>query len=206
MSMIPAFDPKPQRSIAPDALLELAEITPRVRERLKRSAEDIIAIGLDLLRAKELLGHGAFGPWLESEFGLSHRSATQFMRAAERFGGRLEAAANLPSGVLLELASPSVPEELVDEVLDGRRPATVTAVRDAVRGRRRNLSWGRAARDVAQALWSLPDDVESAALTLAENVLDEWGWDEEDNFPIWAVDTLRRAAELIDECLREGNS
>jgi hypothetical protein len=41
------------------------ELTPRIRERLKRTTEDIVTVGSDLIRAKELLGHGSFGAWLE---------------------------------------------------------------------------------------------------------------------------------------------
>jgi hypothetical protein len=187
----------------PGARAELAALAPRIRERLKRTADDIVAVGLDLLRAKELLSHGSFGPWLEAEFGLSHRSATQFMRAADRFGNRLEAVASLPSGVLLELASPSVPEELVDEVLEGRTPPTVTAVRDAVRRARRSVSQPRASRDVVQALWDLPDDVEGAAEALAEAVGDEYDGKDDGGFLLWAVETFRRAAELLDARLGE---
>ncbi len=65
---------------------ELGAITDRVRERLRRTASDVLAIGADLVRAKALLGHGRFGPWLDDEFSLSRRSAEQFMAATRRFG------------------------------------------------------------------------------------------------------------------------
>src|SRR2546430_330934 len=54
---------------------KLAAIAGRARDRLKRTAGDILAIGADLIRAKELLGHGNFGAWLDAEFGLSRRTA-----------------------------------------------------------------------------------------------------------------------------------
>jgi hypothetical protein len=170
----------------------------QVRERLKRTAEDVVATGIDLLRAKELLVHGSFGTWLENEFSLSHRSATQFMRAAERFGHRLEVVADLPSGVLLELASPGVPDDLVDEVLSGRTPATVGAVRDAVRGRRRSSSYARVARDFIQALWDLPDDPGEAAEVITAEVVHEVESDPESNFAAWAADVFARSAALLD--------
>jgi len=44
---------------------ELITLEGRVRERLRRTAEDILAIGEDLIRAKALVGHGSFGAWLE---------------------------------------------------------------------------------------------------------------------------------------------
>jgi hypothetical protein len=187
----------------PGAVAELAALAPRIRERLKRTAEDVVAIGVDLLRAKELLVHGSFGTWLENEFSLSHRTATQFMRAADRFGHRLEAVSDLPSGVLLELASPSVPDDLVDEVLAGRTPATVGAVRDAVRGRRRSSSYARVARDFIQALWDLPDGPEEASEVIAAEVLHEVESDPESNFAAWAADVFARSAALLEEIADE---
>ena len=109
---------------------ELVALADRVRGRLQRSAADIMAIGADLIQAKEMLGHGQFGPWLDTEFALSRRSAEQFMAAARRFGARSEAVSHLPAGTVLELSSPSVPDELVDQVLAGEIPSSVSAIRE----------------------------------------------------------------------------
>lgn len=57
----------------------------RIRERVKKTVEDIIEIGTDLLAVKETLEHGHFGPWLKAEFGWSERTAQNFMSVAERF-------------------------------------------------------------------------------------------------------------------------
>ena len=51
----------------------------RIRERVKKTVEDIIDVGNDLLAVKEALPHGQFGPWLKAEFGWSERSAQNFM-------------------------------------------------------------------------------------------------------------------------------
>jgi hypothetical protein len=115
---------------------ELAAITMRVRETLQRTAAEILAVGADLIRAKALLGHGRFGPWLDTEFSLSRRSAEQFMAAARRFGGKSEAVSHLPAGAVLELSAPSVPDELVEKVISGEVPASVSAIRGE-RGSRR---------------------------------------------------------------------
>jgi hypothetical protein len=154
---------------------ELRTIADRVGQRLRRSALDVVVIGQDLLRAKELLGHGRFGPWIEQEFGLSHRTATQFMRAADRFAGRLEAASVLPGGVLLELASPSVPDELVDRVFAREVPPTVAAVRAEARSQRSEAAALRASLRFVDELWSLPDESARAADVLARAVADEQG-------------------------------
>lgn len=84
---------------------------------LKRTAEKIVEIGKNLLEVKERLPHGMFGVWLQSEFGMSHRTASKFMSVAERFYGKLEPGSNLPASALYLLASPSVPNEVVDEAI-----------------------------------------------------------------------------------------
>ncbi len=55
----------------------------RIRERVKKTVEDIIEVGNDLLAVKEALPHGQFLPWLKAEFGWSERSAQNFMSVAE---------------------------------------------------------------------------------------------------------------------------
>ena len=57
----------------------------RIRERVKKTVEDIIDVGNDLLAVKEALPHSQFGPWLKAEFGWSERSAQNFMSVAEKF-------------------------------------------------------------------------------------------------------------------------
>src|SRR5262249_9567988 len=38
----------------------------RIRERVKKTVEDIIEVGNELLAVKEALEHGQFGPWLKA--------------------------------------------------------------------------------------------------------------------------------------------
>src|SRR5437899_2740191 len=108
---------------------ELSAIADRVRGRLQQSALAILAIGADLQKAKELLPHGQFGPWIDAEFGLGRRSAEQFMAAARRFGAKSEIVAHLPAGAVLELSAPSLPDELVERVIAGEVPASPSAIR-----------------------------------------------------------------------------
>ncbi len=84
----------------------------RIREKVKRTLEDIIEVGQDLLSVKEALPHGEFGSWLKAEFGWAERMAQNFMSVAERFG-KTEIIADLkiaPTAAYL-LAAPSVPDE-----------------------------------------------------------------------------------------------
>jgi hypothetical protein len=121
---------KASKKLSADDAAELSALAGRVSERLGRTAADILAIGADLIRAKALLGHGRFGPWLDTGFALSRRSAEQFMAATRRFGTKSEAGAHLPAGAILELSAPGVPDELVARVVSGDIPPTVSAIRE----------------------------------------------------------------------------
>lgn len=82
---IPA-DATPKTLDAP----ELHEIAERIRARIRRTAMDIIETGQDLIQAKQALGHGKFGEWIEAEFNMSLRTAQNYMRAAEWAEGKSE--------------------------------------------------------------------------------------------------------------------
>src|SRR5205807_2289524 len=103
-----------------------------IHRRLKRTAEDIIAIGQALIEVKARLEHGQFGNWLQSEFGMTDRHARNFMNVAGRFADKTETVSDLPATVLYLLAAPSTPDEIVEQVIDGEIPATKGAIRDAI--------------------------------------------------------------------------
>jgi hypothetical protein len=135
------MQPNSSNASAPVASDELAGISERVRSLLRRSVEDIIEIGRSLQRAKELLPHGNFGAWLDKEFGLSERSAQNFMNAAKRFGDRSEMIADLKPGALYLLAAPSTHQGVIDQVLNGELGRSLKEIDAAVQaGRRRNAS------------------------------------------------------------------
>ena len=84
----------------------------RIRCMVKRTLEDLLAVGEDLVAVKQALPHGSFGPWLRAEFGWSERTARNFMAVAERFGSKSATISDLhiePTAAYL-LAAPSVPE------------------------------------------------------------------------------------------------
>jgi len=91
-------------SLDSDTRVFVQEKAQAIHTRLKRTAEDIIAIGLDLIEVKAILQHGQFKPWLQSEFQMSYPTAINFMRVAERFGKNINFI-HLPISVLYELAS-----------------------------------------------------------------------------------------------------
>lgn len=94
---------------------ELTAATERIKLRLRRTAEDIIAIGQDLISIKKSLPHGEFLPWIEREFEMKERTARNFISVAERFPKSAIIADFKPS-VLYELAAPSTPPEVVQQV------------------------------------------------------------------------------------------
>ncbi len=75
---------------------QLQEIAERIRNRVRRAAEDIISIGQDLTRVKDQLGHGKFLTWIDREFGMTERSARRYMAVGIWAKGKSDTVAGLP--------------------------------------------------------------------------------------------------------------
>jgi hypothetical protein len=61
----------------------LQQNAQETRGLLKRTTEDIIRIGQNLLEAKAKLPHGKFIPWVKAELGISQSTAWRFMQTAQ---------------------------------------------------------------------------------------------------------------------------
>lgn len=109
----------------------LDEKAHAIRARLKRTAEDVIAIGLDLIAVKERVGYGRFRDWIETEFEMERQTAQNFMNVARRFDGKLPTVGHLPLKVLYEVSTAPTPDALVDAVISGDIPADLDAIRAA---------------------------------------------------------------------------
>jgi gas vesicle protein len=90
---------------------KLRNAADRIRERVKKTVEDIIEVGNDLLSVKEALPHGQFLPWIKAEFGWSERTAQNFMSVAEQFKTAKIADLPIQPSAAYLLAAPSVPDE-----------------------------------------------------------------------------------------------
>jgi gas vesicle protein len=90
---------------------KLRNAADRIRERVKKTVEDIIEVGNDLLGIKEALPHGQFLPWVKAEFGWSERTAQNFMSVAEQFKSAKIADLPIQPSAAYLLAAPSVPDE-----------------------------------------------------------------------------------------------
>ncbi|MBF0437211.1 MAG: DUF3102 domain-containing protein [Magnetococcales bacterium] len=112
-----ANQPSSYDPIPPEDAAFIAAASERIRLRLKRTAQDIIEIGKDLIEVKNRLNHGQFGFWLENEFEMAERTARNFMTVAERFGSKSATVADFTPKVLYLLASPSTPEDVVDKAV-----------------------------------------------------------------------------------------
>jgi hypothetical protein len=55
----------------------------RIKAKVKKTVEDIIDVGNELLAVKQVLEHGQFLKWLKGEFGWSERTARNFMAVAD---------------------------------------------------------------------------------------------------------------------------
>jgi Protein of unknown function (DUF3102) len=96
---------------------EILDITAKIKASQKRLLAEVITIGLDLKRAKELLGHGHFGKWLQCEFRLSERTAQNYMNVAEHFGPQIRNVADLRLGAVFAVAKKSTPKPVREELM-----------------------------------------------------------------------------------------
>jgi hypothetical protein len=119
----------------PKVAEQVRSSTARIRERVKKTVEDIIEVGKDLLAVKETLEHGHFLKWLRAEFGWSERTAYNFISVAERFKVANFASLPIQPSAAYLLAAPSVPDEAREVAIDKAKAGeeiTVSAAKEIV--------------------------------------------------------------------------
>lgn len=92
--------------------------TNEVKTLMRRTSEDIIAIGQKLIEVKQHLGHGNFINWLKSEFNWSVSTANKFMQVGEQFKLVNFTNLNITASALYLIAAPSTPKDARAEVVD----------------------------------------------------------------------------------------
>ena len=175
----------------------------RIRLRLARTAEDIIAIGRDLAEVKKKLPHGSWVPWLEAEFGMSQDWAGRAMQVAGKYPNS-EPVRNLGAKALFLLAADNTPEEVRDEVtarveagervtaaevkrLKDEAAAAKSAAKDADKKRKQE----KLARQIAERE---AGEADAEKQRLRQRVQDlEWELEEKKS------EAVLRAAESVDE-------
>ncbi len=91
--------------------------TLEIKGLLRRTAQDIIDIGLKLSDVKQELGHGHFLAWLRTEFDWSESTARKFIQVGRKFKMVNFTALNVAPSALYLLSNDSTPEEAREEAL-----------------------------------------------------------------------------------------
>jgi hypothetical protein len=112
-----------------DIATKLKAHAESIRARIRKSTEDIIEIGRDLLAAKEHVKRGQFDSWVEHQVGIPRRTAYAYIRVA-RLYEKSATVALLPLATVHRLAAPSAPPTVVDIVIT--KAAAGEIVPDAV--------------------------------------------------------------------------
>ncbi|KQY16322.1 hypothetical protein ASE23_20280 [Rhizobium sp. Root73] len=110
--------------VSPEVAEEAEAAADRIRNRHRAS---IIETGHDLCVIKDKLAHGSFGNWLSHHFGMSERTAQNYMNAATAFGAVPEVVDVLPPTIIYKLAARGAPGEVkqfvIDEIVSGSSPS-----------------------------------------------------------------------------------
>lgn len=108
----------------------------------RKSCEQVIELGRILARAQPVVA-GKFKHWVRIECGITDRTARNYLRVAERFGGRLDVVERLavPPTMLIKLATADdwIVESVLTRVGDGET-LTVADVAELVRKPRQKAS------------------------------------------------------------------
>lgn len=112
------IDVEPPATISDTAAMIIEDATAEIRRLIRRSSEDILEIGRNLVRVRDLLPKGQFQDWVTSEFSWSLRTAYNFIAVHERLGGFIERGqlASVSNAALYMLAGGSVPDEVVASI------------------------------------------------------------------------------------------
>lgn len=96
--------------------------TGEIRERLRRSAQDIWEIGQKLADVRSRFRHGQFDAWLKAEFDWSRRTAYNFINVYETFRESTNLAQiDIATSALYLLSAPSTSQDIRDEYLQRAR-------------------------------------------------------------------------------------
>jgi hypothetical protein len=181
--------------LSPHTAADLQQLAPRIREGLKRAITDLVSVGSDLITAKSLLPHGDWMPWLAMEFDLSVSTAENFMRVArlaEQLGAGFADVANLPAAALYELAAPSTPAQIVEQVASGSLSPTLQAIREAKAAARTSRANDRG-RLAARLGRSVAESLDLSVEEIADGLAGRAGSDEVRAF----AEALAEAADLV---------
>ena len=144
--------------LSPETVGTVQAATERIRVRMKRTAEDIIDIGHDLIQVKGALPHGKFGEWLQDEFEMTDRAALRFMQVAEKFGGKSDKMSDFKPTVLYLLAAPSTPEPVVNQAMEKSKTGEQVSIADLKEWKRRAMAAEKKERATTESLLEIQQE------------------------------------------------
>ncbi len=104
--------------LSPKQRTIVQQCTGEIKERLRRTAQDVWEVGQKLYEVRSQLEHGQFEGWLSAEFGWSRRTAYNFINVYEAFGENTNfAQLDIATSALYKLAAPSTPKSVRQEFL-----------------------------------------------------------------------------------------
>lgn len=124
--------------LAPEVRNRVQEAAHRIHELERKTSEAVIEIGGHLSAVREEIGWGRFDEWVDREFQWSRRTAYNFIKVYEVFGGSAIIAQSSPTA-LIALASGSVPEHIregFEVAAEAGRPVRHKDVKEAVEAHR----------------------------------------------------------------------
>lgn len=133
--------------------------TGEIQDLMRRTAADIVDIGLKLTEIKGILGHGNFGVWITSEFGWSYETANKFVQVAGAFKSVNFTDLDIAPSALYALASPSIPEPIRQDFIqraEAGEKVTHNAVKNRIKSHQEKLAPARA--DVTANAQSIHQD------------------------------------------------
>jgi hypothetical protein len=122
-------------AIPPEHAAELKESANRIRKLRRHETATIIAIGKELIEAKERLDHGQFYQWLGVEVGIAPNTGWRYMRVAQ-LAEKSSTVEDFSPTALYELGAPSTPDEVREAILEPAEAGDVASageIRSAIR-------------------------------------------------------------------------
>ncbi len=105
--------------LSPKQRTIVRQCTGEIKERLRRTAQDIWEVGQKLNEVRSQLEHGHFEGWLSAEFGWSRRTAYNFINVYEAFSESTNfAQLDIATSALYKLAAPSTPPSVRKKFLE----------------------------------------------------------------------------------------
>ena len=115
--------------------------TRKIKQLRRRATQDIIDIGTYLIEVKDKLKHGQFEKWIKAEFEWSGTTAKRFMAVASTFKSTsLVDLENIVNTALYVLASPTTPQEAVEEAISRAKEGETISEQKAKEVRKKHSS------------------------------------------------------------------